>query len=105
MIALIDDDTISGKIAKEILPEMCDTGAAPDALVKEKGLAQVSNRGELEQIARTIIEANPGPAEDFRNGKERALGFFIGQLMKATKGKANPKLANEIVRGELAKTE
>ncbi|GMV92451.1 MAG: aspartyl/glutamyl-tRNA(Asn/Gln) amidotransferase subunit B [Candidatus Hydrogenedentota bacterium] len=105
MIGLIEDGTISGKIAKDLLPEMLDTGKAPKLLVEEKGLVQISDSSELEAVAREIIEANPGPAADFRAGKEKALGFLVGQMMKATKGKANPKLANEIIRSELAKTE
>lgn len=98
MIGLIEDGTISGKIAKELLPEMCETGKAPGEMVKEKGLAQISDQSALEQVAADLIAANPGPAEDFRNGKDKALGFFVGQMMKATKGQANPKLANEIMR-------
>ncbi|MCL4692892.1 MAG: Asp-tRNA(Asn)/Glu-tRNA(Gln) amidotransferase subunit GatB [Candidatus Hydrogenedentes bacterium] len=105
MIGLIEDGTISGKIAKDLLPEMLDTGKAPKLLVEEKGLVQISDSSELEAVAREIIEANPGPTADFRAGKEKALGFLVGQMMKATKGKANPKLANEIIRSELAKTE
>jgi aspartyl-tRNA(Asn)/glutamyl-tRNA(Gln) amidotransferase subunit B len=98
MIGLIEDGTISGKIAKDLLPEMCEGGKAPGDLVKEKGLAQISDQSELEKVAAELIEANPGPAEDFRNGKDKALGFFVGQMMKATKGQANPKLANDIMR-------
>jgi aspartyl-tRNA(Asn)/glutamyl-tRNA(Gln) amidotransferase subunit A len=98
MIGLIEDGTISGKIAKELLPEMSKTGTSPGELVKAKGLAQISDTSELEQIAAELIAANPGPAEDFRNGKDKALGFFVGQMMKATKGQANPKMANEIMK-------
>ncbi len=98
MIALIEDGSISGKIAKDLLPEMFSSGKAPGALVKEKGLAQISDTSVLEKMGADLIAANPGPAEDFRNGSERAIGFFVGQMMKATKGQANPKLANEIIR-------
>ncbi len=98
MIGLIEDGSISGKIAKDLLPEMYDSEKAPGDLVKEKGLAQISDTSVLEQMGADLIEANPGPAEDFRNGSERAIGFFVGQMMKATKGQANPKLANEIMR-------
>ncbi|MCC6490259.1 MAG: Asp-tRNA(Asn)/Glu-tRNA(Gln) amidotransferase subunit GatB [Candidatus Hydrogenedentes bacterium] len=105
MIALIEDGTISGKIAKDLLPELFDSGKSAKALVEEKGLVQISDTGELEAVAREIIASNPGPVADFRGGKEKALGFLVGQMMKATKGKANPQMANDIIRKELAKTE
>jgi len=98
MIALIEDGSISGKIAKELLPEMYESGKAPASLVKDKGLAQISDTSVLEELGAELIASNPGPAEDFRNGSDRAIGFFVGQMMKATKGQANPKLANEIMR-------
>jgi aspartyl-tRNA(Asn)/glutamyl-tRNA(Gln) amidotransferase subunit B len=98
MIGLIEDGSISGKIAKDLLPEMFNSGKAPGDLVKEKGLAQISDTSVLEQMGADLIAANPGPADDFRNGSDRAIGFFVGQMMKATKGQANPKLANEIMR-------
>ncbi|HOZ48287.1 MAG TPA: Asp-tRNA(Asn)/Glu-tRNA(Gln) amidotransferase subunit GatB [Candidatus Hydrogenedentes bacterium] len=97
MVALIDSGTISGKIAKEILPEMLRTGKAAKALVKEKGLAQISDEGQLDALARQVVEAHPGPAADFRAGKEKALGFLVGQVMKATRGQANPQMVNEIL--------
>ena len=105
MIALIEDGTISGKIAKDLLPELFDTGKSAKALVEEKGLVQISDTSELEAVARDIIASNAGPVADFRSGKEKALGFLVGQMMKATKGKANPQMANDIIRKELAKTE
>jgi aspartyl-tRNA(Asn)/glutamyl-tRNA(Gln) amidotransferase subunit B len=97
MIALIDDGTISGKIGKDLLPEMFETGKAPRTLVEEKGLVQISDRGALEAQAREVIAANPGPAADYRAGKKQALGFLVGQMMKATGGKGNPKLINELL--------
>ena len=103
MIILIEDGTISGKIAKEILGDVFATGKAPKAIVEEKGLVQISDEGELETLVRQVIEANPGPAADFRAGTKKALGFLMGQVMKATKGKANPKLANQALVRELAK--
>ena len=103
MICLIEDGTISGRIGKDLLPELCDTGKDPKVLVEEKGLVQISDTGALEEMARDIIAANPGPADDFRGGNEKAIGFLVGQMMKASKGKANPKLANEILRQELTK--
>jgi aspartyl-tRNA(Asn)/glutamyl-tRNA(Gln) amidotransferase subunit B len=104
MIGLIEDGTISGKIAKDLLPEMLQSGKSAKVLVEEKGLVQISDSDELEAVARQIIADNPGPVSDFRSGKEKAMGFLIGQLMKATEGKANPKMANDIIRNELAKT-
>jgi aspartyl-tRNA(Asn)/glutamyl-tRNA(Gln) amidotransferase subunit B len=102
MIRLIEDGTISGKIAKELLPEMLSTGEAPKELVERKGLVQISDERALESVAREVVRANPGPAADYRGGKERAFGFLVGQLMKATKGKANPQLANEVLRKVLS---
>ena len=101
MIALIENGTISGKIGKELLPEMLATGKSPKAVVGEKGLVQISDRRALEVLAHGVIAANPGPAEDYRNGKKQALGFLVGQMMKATKGKGNPQMINEILREEL----
>ena len=102
MIRLIEDGTINGKIAKDLLPEMIDSGKSAGALVQEKGLVQISDRGELEAIVRGVLDANPGPVEDFKAGKDRAKGFLVGQIMKATKGKGNPKLVNEILERLLA---
>lgn len=104
MIKLIEDGAISGKIGKEVLVEMAATGKAPKAIVEEKGLAQISDTAELESIARQVIEENPGPAGDYRGGKQKALGFLVGQMMKATKGRGNPKLVNEILLRELSKS-
>ncbi len=97
MIALIENGTISGKIAKDLLPEMFATGKAPKALVEEKGLVQISDTGALEAIVRDVVAANPGPAADYRGGKKQAFGFLVGQAMKATKGKGNPKIVNELL--------
>ena len=97
MIALIEDGTISGKIAKEIIVDMFETGKDPKALVEEKGLVQISDTGELESIIRGVMDQNPGPVEDFRGGKKQAKGFLVGQCMKATKGKGNPKVVNELL--------
>ena len=104
MIALIEDRTISGKIAKDVLVEMFASGKDPKVVVEEKGLVQISDSTELEEIAREIVASNPGPAADFKTGKEKALGFLMGQMMKATKGKANPKLASEFIRREIENT-
>lgn len=103
MIALIEDGTISGKIAKDLLIDMFESGKKAKALVDEKGLVQIGDRDELEAVVREVVAAHPGPAADFRSGKEKAFGFLVGQVMRATQGKANPKLANDILRAELAR--
>jgi len=97
MIGLIEDGTISGKIAKDLIVDMFESGKEPKTLVEEKGLVQISDTGELEGIIQEILDANPGPVEDYRAGKKQAKGFLVGQSMKATKGKANPKVVQEIL--------
>ena len=96
LLALVESGTISGKIAKTVFEDMVASGKDPEAIIKEKGLVQISDSGALEAIAQEIIDANPKEAADFRAGKTKVLGFFVGQLMKKTKGQANPQLANEI---------
>ena len=103
MLQLIADGSISGKMAKEVLEEMFATGKSAKQLVEEKGLVQISDTAELESIALKVIEENPGPVADYKNGKDRALKFLMGQIMKATKGRSNPKLVNEILVRELNK--
>lgn len=102
MINLIEDGTISGKIAKDVLQEMYRTGKAPGAVVEEKGLVQISDTGALESAVAAVIAANPAQVEEFRAGKEKVIGFFVGQIMKATQGKANPNMVNEILRKKLS---
>jgi len=97
LVGLVEGGQISSKIAQEVFAEMFETGKTPAAIVEEKGLAQVSDSGELEAMCREVIEANPGPAEDFRNGKEAALNFLKGQVMKASRGKANPQMVGELL--------
>ncbi len=97
LIKLIDSGAISGKMAKEVFAEMVATGKAAEAVVAEKGLSQVSDEGELEGILRDIFAANPNEVEAFKGGKKKLMGFFVGQVMKATKGQANPKLVNQLV--------
>lgn len=101
MIALIADGTISGKIAKELLAEMFVSGKSPKALVQEKGLVQISDTGAIETAVDEVIAANPGPVGDYVGGKKAAFGFLVGQVMKATKGKGNPKLVNEVLQRKL----
>ncbi len=103
LINLIQDNVISGKIAKEIFPEMIETGKSPGEIVKEKNLVQITDTSELEGIVKTVLENNPAQVEQYKSGKEKVFGFFVGQVMRETKGKANPKLVNEILRKELSK--
>jgi aspartyl-tRNA(Asn)/glutamyl-tRNA(Gln) amidotransferase subunit B len=103
LLTMVEDGTISGKIAKTVFLEMMDSGKDPETVVKEKNLVQVSDQGELLAIVQEIIAANPGQAEDFKGGKTKLMGYFVGQLMQKTKGKANPKVANELFAKELSK--
>lgn len=96
LLVMVEKGTISGKIAKTVFPEMMETGKDPAVIVEEKNLVQVSDEGELSAIVAEIVAANPGQAQQFRDGKTKLMGYFVGQLMKQTKGKANPKLANEL---------
>lgn len=102
MIALIDDGTISGKIAKTVFEEMFSSGKSPDSIIEEKGLKQVSDEGEIQKICRQILENNPEQVEEFKGGKQKVLGFFVGQVMKQTRGKANPQLVNKILKDLLS---
>ncbi len=101
LLQLIDKGTISGKIAKTVFEEMFQRGEDPETIVEEKGLVQIADEGELERIIEEVIEANPGPVEDFKGGKKKALGFLVGQVMKATKGKANPQMVNKLLGEKL----
>jgi aspartyl-tRNA(Asn)/glutamyl-tRNA(Gln) amidotransferase subunit B len=98
MLKLIDDGTISGKIAKEVFDVMFETGKDPATIVEEKGLKQMSDTGELEAICRKVVENLPKIVEDYRSGKEKAFGALVGGVMKETRGKANPALVNELLK-------
>ena len=102
MISLVEKGTISGKIAKTVMEEMYATSKAPQAIIEEKGLVQISNTSEIDKIVTKVIEENPKPAEQYRQGKTGNFGFFVGQVMKATGGRANPQTVNEILRKRLA---
>jgi aspartyl-tRNA(Asn)/glutamyl-tRNA(Gln) amidotransferase subunit B len=97
LIDLIEKGTISGKIAKEILPDLLTKGGSAKELVEKKGLIQISDPAELEKIVDEIIAANPKEAEKFRSGKGNMKGFFVGQVMKKTSGRADPKLTNQLI--------
>ena len=102
MISLIDEGIISGKMAKDIVEEMYKTGKQPKKIIEEKGLVQITDEGELIKTITSIMEANPNQLKDYRGGKEKLFGFFVGQVMKATQGKANPQLVNELLKKMLA---
>ena len=101
MLKMIDTGEISGKIAKEILPELLSKGGSPKQLVKERGLGMIGDPKVIEEIIDQLILKHPNEVESFRSGKKKLLGFFVGQLMKETKGKADPKLANQILNKKL----
>ena len=103
LVGLIEKGTISGKIAKEIFAEMIESGGDPASIVDRKGLSQITDPEEIRAVARTILSENRSQAEAFRNGKSALMGFFIGQLMKKTSGRANPELAKSIFDEELGK--
>ena len=103
LIKFISTDEISGKIAKEILEDMFYSKKSPENIIKEKGLSQVSNSDELNKIIDEIIKDNFQKVEEYRNGKEKLLGFFVGQIMKTTNGKANPKIVNQLLLKKLKK--
>jgi aspartyl-tRNA(Asn)/glutamyl-tRNA(Gln) amidotransferase subunit B len=101
LITMVEAGTISGKIAKTVFLEMMASGAAPETVVRDKNLGQVSNEGELIAIVRQIIADNPGQVADFIAGKTKLMSYFVGQLMQKTKGQANPALANKLFSQEL----
>lgn len=103
MIKLIENGTISSKIAKTVFKELIENGGDAEQIVKDKGLVQISDEGTLLKIIGEVLDANPQSIEDFKNGKNKAVGFLVGQLMKATKGQANPQLVNQLLQQELNK--
>ena len=102
LIDLIADDTISGRIAKDVFDEMFASGRPAGEIVSEKGLRQITDTGEIEALIDEIIAGAAEQADQFRGGNEKVMGWFVGQAMKATQGKANPKLVNDILRKKLA---
>lgn len=103
MIQLIVDGTISSKIAKKVFQELMKNGGDPKVIVKEKGLIQLSDPAQLLPIINEVLDNNTQSIEDFKNGKDRAVGFLVGQIMKATKGQANPGVVNQLLKQELGK--
>jgi aspartyl-tRNA(Asn)/glutamyl-tRNA(Gln) amidotransferase subunit B len=104
LIQLIDQGSISGKMAKSLFEEMLASGRAPQEIVKEQGLEQVSDGASIEKTVDQIISAHPKQVADYRAGNEKIFGFLVGQIMKATQGKVNPQKANEILKQKLAST-
>jgi aspartyl-tRNA(Asn)/glutamyl-tRNA(Gln) amidotransferase subunit B len=102
LIKLISDNTISGKIAKDVFAEMYKTGQDADKIVEEKGLKQVTDTGAIEAIIDQVIADNPDNVEKYRGGKDKLFGFFVGQVMKASQGKANPAIVNELLKKKLS---
>ena len=101
LLQLIAKGTISGKIAKKVLPEMWKTGKSADVVVKEQGLVQITDTGALEDMVKKIIAANPQSVADYKAGKKKAIGFLVGQIMKETKGRANPGVVNQLLTKNL----
>ena len=101
LINRIDDQTISGKIGKSIFEEMCLSGSTPDEIIESQGLKQISDDGAIEEIIMTVISENPSQVKAYLDGKDKLFGFFVGQVMKLTEGKANPKAVNSILNDKL----
>lgn len=101
LINLINNNTISNKIAKDIFPEMLKTNSTPEKIIEEKNLIQISDSNLLEGVVETVINNNPGQVKQYLEGKEKVIGFFVGQIMRETKGKGNPQVVNEILKRKL----
>ncbi|MAL39595.1 MULTISPECIES: Asp-tRNA(Asn)/Glu-tRNA(Gln) amidotransferase subunit GatB [Thalassospira] len=101
LIDLISNDTISGRIAKDVFEIMIETGDDPEKIVEEKGLKQITDTGAIEGAIDEVIAANPDKVQEIRDGKDRMLGWFVGQVMKATGGKANPGMVNKLLRDKI----
>ena len=97
LLKLIEQGTISGKIGKQVLAGMLETGNMPDEIVKEKGWVQIRDQKEIEDIIEQVMKENPDIVESIRGGKEKAMSFLVGQVMKKSQGKANPQLVNKIL--------
>ena len=101
LIDNIESGKVSNRLAKDIFEEMCETGKSPSDIISEKGLSQISDEGELEKLVNDVLSANPENVEKYKNGKDKLFGFFVGEAMKLSKGKANPKLLNELLKSKL----
>ena len=103
LINRIDDQTISGKIGKSIFEEMCISGSSPDEIIDSQGLKQITDNDAIEKIIDKVIASNPKQVAGYKAGKDKLFGFFIGQVMKETQGKANPQAVNKILKEKLKK--
>ena len=101
LIDNIESGKVSNRLAKDIFEEMCKTGKSPSDIISEKGLSQISDKGELEKLVNDVLIANPQNVEKYKNGKDKLFGFFIGEAMKLSKGRANPKILNELLKSKL----
>ena len=98
LIALIEKGTISNNIGKQIIIEMLKDGTKASVIVEKKGLSQISDEGAIKELVQKVVDAHPNEVEAYKNGKTNLLGFFVGQIMKETKGRANPKTVNQLLR-------
>jgi len=101
LLGQVEKGVISGKSAKEVFEKMFETGKEARAIIEEEGLGQIADEASLEKIVRQVIKENPEAIQDFKNGKKKALGFLVGQIMKKTKGRANPGMVNRLLKGKL----
>ena len=101
LVGLITDGTISGKIAKDVFADMFDTGKNPADIIEEKGLKQVSDTGAIETMIDDVLAANQDKVAEYKSGKDKLFGFFVGQTMKLSKGQANPALVNQLLKAKL----
>ncbi|MCB1417248.1 MAG: Asp-tRNA(Asn)/Glu-tRNA(Gln) amidotransferase GatCAB subunit B, partial [Nitratireductor sp.] len=101
LLDLIADDTISGRTAKEVFAEMFESGKAAGVIVEEKGLKQVTDTGAIEAVIDEVMARETQKVEEYRSGKDKLFGFFVGQVMRASGGKANPKMVNEVLKKKL----
>ena len=103
LVQLIDKGTISSSIGKKVIEELFENPKEPEEIIKEKGLIQISDEGAIREVVLRVLEENPNSVADYKAGKDRAIGFLVGQAMKATKGKANPQMLNKMLKEELSK--
>ena len=99
---MLDQGTLSGRLAKEVLEEMLNTGRTAGEIVKERGLVQISDESALAEMVEAVIAEHPGPVGDVRAGKDKAVVFLVGQVMKRSRGRANPEVVNRLLRERLA---
>jgi aspartyl-tRNA(Asn)/glutamyl-tRNA(Gln) amidotransferase subunit B len=101
LVGMIVKGELTGKLAKEVLPKIAESGDAPSVIVEREGLKQISDSGALEKIVDEVIAANPKQVEQFKSGKTTVIGFLVGQVMKSSRGQANPAVVNEILKSRL----